>query len=426
LEPLFATLALILIALLGARISFSGRGVPSAYSLVLETGIYFVFVGFLLGPGALRLIDEASLDQLSPLLGLALGWIGLFFGLDLERHKLRHFDRSFIVVALGQAVLVFFIFLGIGFLAAGAAGFEGPHVTLLLLGAAATACISTPAGVMMVATRLRARGDVTKLLGFSASLDSVVGITALNVAYASMHGTPAMVASGGQPFWFWLLASVGLGVVCAVVFLWLARLRPSREELVLYLLGFSALCAGAGLQLQLSPLFVGMVTGILVTNLNPQWHRLFRLMARWEQPVYVILLLLAGAALRFSTWWVLLLAVAYAVVRGFAKVVSAAALTRLLSLGSVVPESVRLTFPVPKRLGLALVPQSGISVAMAVSLSLTVGAAAPLVGGVPAGELVFVVVVLGVVISEVVGPFFTAAVLRAAGEVPAPEAEPGA
>lgn len=424
-EPLFATLALILIALLGARVSFSGRRVPSGYRLILETGVYFVFLGFLLGPNALRLVGEESLAQLSPLLGLALGWIGLFFGLQLDRQNLRHFDRSFVVIALGQAALAFGIFLAIGFLAAAPAGYRGPHITLLLLGAAATACISTPAGVAMVSAKLRARGDVTKLLGFVASLDGVVGITALNVAYASMHGSPAMVAQRTQPFWFWLLASVGLGVVCAVVFLWLARLRPTREELVLYLLGFSALCAGAALQLQLSPLFVGMVTGILVTNLNPQWHRLFRLMARWEHPVYVMLLLLAGAALRFSTWWVLPMAVGYAVVRGFAKVVSAATVVKLLSLPSVVPKSLRLAFRTPKRLGLALVPQSGISIAMAVSLSLTVGAAAPPVGGVDAGELIFAVVVLGVVVSELVGPFFTAAVLRAAGEVTATEGGSG-
>ncbi|HSG46535.1 MAG TPA: hypothetical protein VLA43_01855, partial [Longimicrobiales bacterium] len=127
----------------------------------------------------------------------------------------------------------------------------------------------------------------------------------------------------------------------------------------------------------------------------------------WEKPIYLILLLLAGAALRFPTWWVFPLALAYALVRGGAKVVSTALLVNLLSL----------PFPTPRRLGLGLVPQGGISIAMALSLALTLGSTAPRIGGVDAGELLLATVVLGVVVSELVGPLFTTAVLRAAGEI---------
>lgn len=406
-DPLVATLALILLALLGARFSFSTRSVPAGYRLVLRTGTHFLFLGFLLGPTVLGLLSLEALDQLSPLLGLALGWIGLLFGLQLDRSALKQFPRIFLWLALGQAVLVFGLFLGAGLLLAGAAGLTGPTITLMLLGAAATASVSTPAGIAMVSANFMARGKVRELLYFVASLDAVVGITALHIAYSSMHGTPALVAPGDEPAWFWATAGVGLGVVCAVIFLWLARLRPSREELVLYLLGISALAAGAALQLQLSPLFVGMVAGTLISNLNPRWHRVFRLMERWEKPIYLILLLLSGAALRFSTWWVVPLAFVYVLLRGVAKVLATGVLVQFISL----------PFPTPRRLGLGLIPQGGISIAMALSLALTLGAGTPVLGGLSAGELVFATVVLGVVLSEVVGPLLTTAVLRAAGEI---------
>ncbi len=376
-DPLVATLFLILLALLGARFSFSPRRVPAGYRLLLKTGTHFLFLGFVLGPAALELLSAEALDQLSPLLGLALGWIGLLFGLQLDRSTLKQFPRVFVVLALGQALLTFLVFMGVGFLVADLAGVGGAGATMVILGAAATASVTTPAGIAMVSANFMAR-------------------------------TPAMVARGDQPVWFWLAAGPALAAVCALVFLWLARLRPSREELVLYLLGISALSAGAALQLQISPLFVGLVAGALISNLNPQWHRIFRLMESWEKPIYLVLLILAGAALRFSTWWVIPLAAGYVLVRGAAKVVTTAVLVNVLSL----------PFPTPRRLGLGLVAQGGISIAMALSLVLTMSGTDPTLRGLDAAELLFAAVVLGVVVSELVGPLLTTAVLRAAGEIP--------
>ncbi|MDT8340201.1 MAG: cation:proton antiporter [Longimicrobiales bacterium] len=401
-DPLIATLALILIALLGSRFSFATRQVSAGSQLLLRTGTHFLLLGFLLGPTALGLLSREAVGQLSPLLGLALGWIGLLFGLQLERGALRHFPRVFLVLALGQATLVCALLLAGGLLLASRLSLAGEATMLVLAGAAATACISTPAAVAIVAANFRVKGQVKDLLYFVASLDAIVGITVLHVAYAAMHGTPVMAARGDEPVWFWVLAGVGLGVVCAVIFLWLARLRPSREELVLYLLGISALAAGAALQLQLSPLFVGTVTGVIITNLNPQWHRAFRIMERWEKPIYLILLLLAGAALRIPAWWVLPLALGYAVTRALAKVLATGFLVRVLPL----------PFPTPLSLGMGLVPQGGISIAMAISLSLTLRSSDARMAGVDAADLLFATVIVGVVISDLVGPFLTTRLLR--------------
>lgn len=411
-DPLVSTLALILLALLGARFSFSTRRVPSGWQLVLRTGTHFLFIGFLLGPSALAFLTESALDQLSPLVGLALGWIGLLFGLQLDRNTLGQFPRSFLVMALGQAVVTFGVCAGVGFVAAGYLGFSGPTVTLVILGASATACISTPASVAMVSGNFMARGRIRELLFFVAALDGVVGILALHLTYVGLHGTPLFAGQGAEPVWFWAAAGIALGVVCAIIFLWLLRLRPKREELVLYLLGLSALASGAALQLQLSPLFVGATAGAIITNFNPQWQRVFQLMHNWEKAIYVIILLLAGAALRLTSWWLVPLVLGYALVRVVGKVAGNALMVRTAGL----------PFETPRRLGLGLIPQGGISIAMALSLLVVLGATSPVLGGLDAGQLLFATVVLGVVFSELVGPLFTTRVLRAAGEI-TPEVE---
>ena len=406
-DPLFATLILILLALLGARFSFGSRRVPSGARLILRTGTHFLFFGFLLGPAVLGFVTERAVEQLSPLLGLALGWIGLLFGLQLERSALRQFPRSYLWLALGQAALTFVLCLGLGLGAVHLFGSDGPVAALMVLGAAATACVSTPAGIAVVSANFLARGQVRQLLLFIASLDGVVGITALHVAYAAFHETSLLVTEYQVGWYVWLLGGLALGALCALIFLWLARLRPTVEELVLYLLGISALSAGAALQLQLSPLFVAMIMGMAISNLDPEWHRVFRVMERWEKPIYVVLLLLAGATLRFPTWWILPLAVTYAVVRGGAKVMANGI------LGRVVP----LPFSVPRRLGTGLISQGGISIAMALSLSLTLSSTSPQIAGMAAEQILFATVVLGVVFSEAVGPLLVTQLLRRAGEI---------
>ena len=50
-------------------------------------------------------------------------------------------------------------------------------------------------------------------------------------------------------------------------------------------------------------------------------------------------------------------------------------------------------------------------------LVLTMGGTDPTLAGLNAGGLLFTTVILGVVVSELVGPLFTTAVLRAAGEI---------
>ncbi len=408
-DPLVATLFLVLIALLGARFSFSTERVPAGPRLLFRTGTHFLFVGFLLGPPVLELMSREAITQLFPLLGLGLGWVGMLFGLQLDRTTLDQFPRRFLVAAVFQAALAFLVVLGVGVLVAVVYGVATRSVLMVVAIAAAIASVSTPGAVAMVSSNFAARGEVRRLLFFIASIDGLVGVLALDLAYALFHDItrPTVDPALG---WFWALSSVGLAVVCAVAFLWLGRLRPNREELVLYLLGVTALSAGAALQLQLSPLFVGIVIGAIVINVSPDGDRIFEAMRTWEKPIYVVMLLLAGALLRFPTWWILPIGVAYAGVRLAAKVVANAAVVGVL----------RLPTDTPRRLGLGLVSQGGISLAMVLSAVLTLESAGLELLGVSTVELLFAVVVIGVVLSELVGPFLVAGVLARACELRAP------
>ncbi len=404
-DPLLSTLILILIALVGARFSFTTKNIPAGPRLVFRTGTHFVFAGFLLGPSALGLVTAQALEQLFPFLALGLGWIGFLFGLQFERDTLSAFSRRLHLVAIAQAGLTFVLMAGSAIGALLIWGRAGSVEVLLVLLGSATACISAPAGIAMVSSNFLVRGQVRRALFFVASIDAVVGITILQLVYSAHHRSGVLAALGDLPATAWTLLSLGIGILCGIIFIWLTRTRAQMEELVLYLMGIAAFSAGAALQLQLSPLFVSLVMGVVVANLAPDPRRLHRVMARWEKPIYVILLILAGALLRFSTPWIIPLAIVYALLRGVSKVLATGATLKIMPL----------SFPTPSRLGLGLIPQGGISLAMALSALLTFYGLQ--ISGVDASQGMFSVVVLGVVLSELVGPFLTTATLRRAGEI---------
>ena len=70
---------------------------------------------------------------------------------------------------------------------------------------------------------------------------------------------------------------------------------------------------------------------------------------------WVAALLLAGVLLQIPTWLVFPMAIGYVLLRFLAKVAS----------GSLLAGLVPFDFEVPKRVGLGLIPQGGIAVAMA-------------------------------------------------------------
>lgn len=405
-RPLVSTLALIVLALLGARVSFSTERVRRlGPRLLFRTGTPFVLLGLALGPSGLQLLTRDTVEQLFPLLALGLGWVGFQFGLQLDRSAMARFTRRHHFFALAEASGAFVVFAVVAWAATRLAGLEGRVPLLLVLGAAATACVTTPAGIALVSSTYKARGRVRDLLLFVGSVDAIVGIVALQATYSFFR--PALVASGGaspsQPAFIGV--GLGVGVVCAIVFIWLTRSRPPAEELVLFLIGTCAFASGVALQWGLSPLFVSVTMGAVVANLGRFTDRVQTVLTRWEKPVYVTFLLLAGVLLEIPTWLVFPMALGYVLLRLLAKAVSASLMARLAGFD----------FDVPGTVGLALVPQGGIPVAMAVSALLMYSDLQ--VRGLDAEAVLFTVVVIGVALSELSGPLLASGVLKRSGEL---------
>ncbi|HSG81261.1 MAG TPA: cation:proton antiporter [Gemmatimonadota bacterium] len=400
-NPLLVVLLLALIGLVGAQLSFSRRQVPLGPQISIAIGLPFLFLGFALGPHLLQVLPGSVVDQLTPLLALGLGWIGVLFGLQLDRDHLRQFPRRYLAITLAQATVAFLVVLGFGTLVVGA--WFSRSARPIVLAAAATACVSTPAAIALISNTYMARGRVTRLLFYVASLDAAVGIVAIGVTHAAYNTTPFSIGTAMSPI-EWLAISVLLGFFFGVLFLSLTRIRPRNEEFMLLLIGLVLFAAGTAFFLGLSPLLVGMITGLVIGNLSPLRRRAYAALSDWEKPIYVMMLVLAGALLRFPSWWIVPLVVAYVAGRIMAKLA-----------GGFVASRVRLeAIELPKRFGLGLTPQGGISLAIAISFVLIY---VPDIELEAAVDVFFATVVIAVGISDLVGPFLVRNLLERAGEL---------
>jgi Kef-type K+ transport system membrane component KefB len=406
-SPLVGVLILVLLGLLGSRLAFDPARAPLGPRLLLVTGSHFLLLGLLLGP-FLGLLTPDVIDQLQPFMALGLGWIGLMFGLQLDRRQLAQFPPAYLIFAILQAVLTLAIFWGVATMAFRLTDHMAAGIAAALLAAAATAAVSTPAGVALISRTFMVQGKVVQLLFFVASVDAMVGIFALQVTYAIHH--PAAVAAAGFGWGVWLGIASAAGIIFGVFFLWLTRPKPERNELTLFLLGLVVFEAGTALYLGVSPLFVSAVTGVLIGNLSPSRRRVSSLLQAWEKPIYVILLILAGALITVSSWVVLPLAAGYLVLRAGAKVAA----------GAIAARAIPMSFRVPREAGIGLIAQGGISLAMALSATLTYGAIAG--SGANVIRIAFTTIVIAVAASELIGPFLTRDLLRKVGEI-TPRAE---
>ncbi len=401
-NPILVVLLLVLIGLLGARFSFARRQVPLGPQMFAAIGGPFLFLGFILGPHLLEVLGAETLQQLSPLLALGLGWIGVLFGLQLDRGQLRQFPPRFLVLTWLQAAVAFAIALLIGFVALG--GPSASRFDAIILAAAATACVSTPAAIALISNTYLIRGGVTRLLFYVTSLDAAVGIVILGLTL-SAHHTGVLGRSVALSLFEWFAISTLLGFFFGVLFLSLTRIRPRSQELMLLLIGLVLFAAGSAFYLSISPLFVCMIAGAVIANLSPMSRRVYTALSAWEKPVYIMMLVIAGALLRFSSWLILPLVAVYVAGRILAKWAAGLVAGRLR-----LPE-----LDLPASFGLALTPQGGLSLAIAISFLLIYVPGAPELTA--ATEIFFATVVIAVGISNLIGPFLVRAVLERAGEI---------
>lgn len=358
-----ALLALILIGSVGfvfGQLLYTRAKPGSWLQRFFLSGTEFVLVGALMGPYGLRILDHTTMSSLEPFLALALSWIGLLVGAQLRVANLIRFPLSYFRVAFTEsatAMLIAFALLGavLWWFAPESAGIDARLRAALCL--ASVIALSSPSEAAVHAPHSARTGHPAGLLRFVSAFAPLVALAAVVILFGVWHVTEDVTGATDLSPILWIVASILGGWLLGAVFLLLLRTTTLGDETVLVVLGMAIFIGGLASVFHLSPLVVSLSAGMVIGNLAPRHEALVHLLLRMERPIYVMLLVLAGALWRFDQpagYLITLLLIAVRIVSKFGSA--------RLAIGTV-----RLPYRVGKSWWLGLLPQGAMSVAIAVS-----------------------------------------------------------
>jgi 3-dehydroquinate dehydratase len=352
------SLTMVLILVVTFSVVINGLLRRFVRQLPLISGVEYLLLGLALGPRGADLLSEQVIETLRPVISLTMGLAGFTMGLPL-RHSVRYastVQAGFVTAVLTAASVAGASYLALRRIILPAAPTDALWLAIALGAAAAT--ISAPL-IERGISHLGARGPVTEMIKSHAVAGNIVGVATAGVALAvaRAHQTADHLALTETE---WLVVSGGLGVACGILFsIFLGRAADApKDRTFLATVGVVILTSGVAASMNVSPLLLNAIAGVVTSFLYPYADRLHSRLRALEAPAFTMLLIFAGALWSPPPALGWLLALTYLIVRVAGLRVAAAVAVR------VVPE-----VPRPANLGGGLVAQGAMTAAIVMNFS---------------------------------------------------------
>lgn len=369
------------VLLVGLAAEVMGRRTPlPRVTLLIIAGVAF-------GPSLLGWVVPAGTQWFTVVSQVALTMVGFLLGGHLNRRNLRRHGADVLALSFAVVTVTAVLVFAAAWLLSGDLGLS------LLLGALATA--TAPAATADVVRESGAEGPFTETLLGVVAVDDIWGVlmfSLLLAAVAVLDGGDGMTALA---LGAWEIGgALGLGVVLGVPAAFATGRVASGDPTLAEALGLVFLCLGAARWLEVSFLLSAVVMGAVVANLAHHHNRPFHAIENIQWPFMLVFFLLAGAALELealpAVGW---LGAGYVIARIVGRLLGASAGARWRDMR----EGTGLW------MGVALLPQAGIAVGMALVAAQRFPERA---------EVLLSVVLASTVVFEIVGPPMTRLALR--------------
>jgi len=336
--------------------------------------------GMIIGPSAGDLLPEISYHWLPLITEIALLMVGFLLGEKLSMAKMNSNGRYVFAISIG-ATLCTAIIVTLGlFLVGLSVGIA------VLLGAIATA--TAPAATVDVIDQLQLNNKFVDTLEGVVAVDDAWGLLLFSfaltiVGLAAANGEQNHILLSGM----WEVGgSLILGVLIGAPMAYLTGRIRSGSPTQIEALALVLICGGLAELLEVSFLLTAIVMGMTVANLAKHHDRPFHAIEGIERPFLILFFVLAGASLHLSSLWGIgLVGLVYILCRVVGKLVGC-------YLGG---SAVHAPDNIKRWMGLALTPQAGVAMGMALIAAERFPAHS---------ELILSVVIGTTVIFELLGP----------------------
>lgn len=286
-------LGLLVVAYLGSML-LSGRALRG-YGL--PSGTEWVVLGFVLGPYGFAAVASDAWTGFAPLAAVATAWLALAMGVEYgyageKRASLHGFALGISFAACTTAVVGCGVYAAAFYLAR-----LSQHDALLVAAGLGLCSAETTRHVIRwVGEHGVQRSELLARIEEIADTDEVVPLLGLAVLFASLPSSASVQLSFG----IWIAVTAGLGLVLGTVCAMLIAGQPDGTDAWAVLLGAALLGTGIAWRLDISPLTVMFVMGIVLGVISRHARALREMLAKTEPPVLLPTLLLGGALVRFE------------------------------------------------------------------------------------------------------------------------------
>ncbi len=356
----------------------------------------YLVVGLILGPSLTNLISASDGNNFSIISEIALSIVAFSIGSEFViKDMLKLGKRIFWITfweVVGAIGVVFFVMFVL---------FKQPFAFSIVI--ASMSAATAPAATLMVMRQYRANGPLTKTILPVVALDDVLGIMAFGIAMALAKLTVSTEPVSGLDMFLKPLieisGSLGIGLILGFILSFVSKKATNRDEY--QVLAFAAIGVATGISkwLGMSPLLTNIVMGTVVVNIVNNPNRMFSSVNDFATPFFVLFFTLAGASLDLGVLATVgLIGIAYVFARAGGKF-----------LGSWFGAKVTKAEPVvQKYLGLAMLPQGGISIGLSVLVRQQLPQYA---------VAITTIIMFSVLIYETTGPIFAKIAIKKAKEI---------
>lgn len=343
------------------------------------SAVEYMVVGVAIGPAlGWSLLTRDALVLLQPFFSLLLGLVGFVLGIRADRAMRSQglgpasYSAS-IAVLIGFTVLLlpvldwlvpttdaasdFVIDRDIVRYAGKALAIHIDSDTLwMALGLAACATVCSSQSIRTL--RNDRPGRVGDFLQAAARASQITSIVVLGLILAATRAT-SQANRFSMTVVEWSVAAGCLGIICGVLFTLFIGRESEPSRIFLAAVGLVTFASGIGSALGISPLFVNLLAGVVVANTSDHAEGVRVQLDRLQHPLFVLVLIFAGALWEPVTGGLWLLPVVYVLARwGLRRL-----FTRIAARHVVVPRLETL------RLGNGLLSHGSLAVAVALNLA---------------------------------------------------------
>ena len=339
----------------------------------------YIIAGVIIGPWCLNLVPSEYINQMDFVTDLALAFIAFGVGKYFRLSSLKANGKNMVILTLFES-LTAGVFITTAMLLLGLSlSFS------LLLGA--IGCATAPASTIMTIRQYKAKGPFIDTILQVVALDDAVALVAFSVSAAFVQassGTGSVTVSQIALPVLFNVAALAIGAVSGVVLSRLIHKRRSKDHsLVLAcvtIMGVAGICTS----MNVSPLLACMASGTAYVNASGNKH-LFKQLNQFTPPLLVMFFVLSGMRL---------------------------AIPSLAAAGSSIGAAVIHASPEIRRyFGLALIPQAGVSIGLAVLGQRMLPT--------ESGLMLSTIILSSGLLYEMVGPACSKAAIKLSGSIPA-------